>query len=121
VSGSELAAGIDAIPYPPFPTFLTLEDDDVVLDARWVELTNVVKHRALRTGNWKLYYTPTRDGARYSLYDLATDPEEQRDVAAANTLVVAVLREKLIAWMTQDGSVVRPDGIVAPRDFEMPH
>jgi arylsulfatase A-like enzyme len=47
---------------------------------------------AVRKGNWKLI--------GHELYDLATDPGEQRDVAGAQPGVVADLRAARARWIT---------------------
>lgn len=52
--------------------------------------------RAVRDGSWKLIAAAT--GTRAELYDLATDPGERRDVAAAHPDVVARLRAALDRW-----------------------
>lgn len=51
---------------------------------------------AIREGVWKLLMDP--DGSALELYDIATDPGEQRNVAAENPPVVARLRVRLEAW-----------------------
>ncbi len=57
---------------------------------------------AIRAGNWKLleYF---EDG-RLELFDLASDPFEQHDIASAQPARVRELRDKLVAWRAQVGA-----------------
>jgi arylsulfatase A-like enzyme len=57
------------------------------------------KDRMVRLGRWKLVYQPTTHGALFTLYDLVSDPECRRDVAAEHPAVVHALRERLTAWI----------------------
>jgi arylsulfatase A-like enzyme len=50
----------------------------------------------VREGNWKYIYN-VRDG-RDELYDLQTDPLEQRNVAAQHPDRSDRLRQRLVAW-----------------------
>jgi arylsulfatase A-like enzyme len=52
--------------------------------------------RAVRDGSWKLIAAAA--GTRAELYDLAADPGERRDLAAAHPDVVARLRAELDRW-----------------------
>jgi len=73
-----------------------------------------------RTQRWKLLNASGfgRDvesvEPRFELYDLAADPLEQSDVAAANPEVVAELRAAYDAWF-DDVSSTRPDNYAPPR------
>ncbi len=51
---------------------------------------------AVRQGNWKL--VAARDGRPLALFDLATDPGEQRDVATDHPDELAALRAVVDAW-----------------------
>ena len=53
-------------------------------------------YSSVRDGEWKLLHFYEDD--RVELYDLATDPAEQHDLAAANVAKAAELRAKLDAW-----------------------
>ncbi len=49
-----------------------------------------------RSGDWKLILTPLDDGSeRFELFDLATDPTEQRDLSRERPEVVAALTAEL--------------------------
>jgi arylsulfatase A-like enzyme len=49
-------------------------------------------------GNWKLHRTGPAATPRYELYDLASDPNEATNVAAANADRVTQLSAQLRAW-----------------------
>ena len=69
----------------------------------WSRRTN---RWALRHGDWKIVrYGAVAPGAAadWALYDLRTDPREQRDVAAANPVVLADLHGRYLAHRLRDG------------------
>jgi arylsulfatase A-like enzyme len=106
----------ERLPYPGITGVTDLaDDDDIYLRPEWQDMVVVAKHRALRTDRWKLLYRPTRQGPLLSLYDLAADPDERVDVAAAHPEVVAELRAQLDRWMTSDGKTVMRGGFAVPR------
>lgn len=51
---------------------------------------------AVREGNWKLLVNA--DGSGVELYDLAADPRETRNLAAAQPALVERLKEAALAW-----------------------
>lgn len=53
---------------------------------------------AVRTGQWKLLH---KAGEPDRLFDLASDEQEHRDLAAAHPARVADLRRQLVAWADQ--------------------
>jgi arylsulfatase A-like enzyme len=73
------------------------------------------KHRVLRLGDWKLLYRPTRSGVKWSLFDVAKDPDEQHDRVALDVERFAVMRDFLYAWMLDDPKLVRRGDFVVPR------
>lgn len=58
-------------------------------------------HSAWISGDWKLHRVSGTDGekARYTLYNLTTDPREQRDVAKEHPEVLADLSAQLERWL----------------------
>ena len=106
----------ERLPYPGITGSTDLADDgDIFIKPEWQDTIVVAKHRAIRSGHYKLVYQPTRTGVRWRLYDLAADPDEQREVSAAHPEVVAALRKKLETWMTSDGRTVMRGGFAVPR------
>ena len=75
-------------------------------------------YRAIRDGNWKLQVT-TRPRAAY-LYDLATDPTEQHNVAAANPAVVARLAAAIDRQNAGLPAPLWPGLIEAPVRIDVP-
>jgi hypothetical protein len=71
----------------------------------------------IRTSDKKLVYVPTRQGARWMLFDCARDPAERIDVAAAQPEVTAALRAQLLAWMLGDPRLTEREGLVVPRSL----
>lgn len=66
--------------------------------------------RTVRDGDWKLIYVPDErdraelDGTEYELYDLATDPDEMRNLAEEHPEVVEELRTVLFDWIANTGA-----------------
>jgi len=106
----------ERIPYPTITGVTDLApDDDVFLRPEWQDTVIVGKHRAIRTERWKLLYRPTRAGVRWSLYDLAADPDERTDVLAAHADVAATLKRKLEHWMLGDTRMTFRGEFLVPR------
>lgn len=65
-------------------------------------------HRAYRSGDWKLLFTPEPMGGTgaYALYDLATDPGETTDVSAEHPEIVEELAEKWERYARDHGVVI---------------
>jgi arylsulfatase A-like enzyme len=106
----------ERLPYPNITGATDLApDDDVYLKPEWQDMIVVAKHRAIRTERWKLLYQPTRGGARFSLYDLAHDPDERVDVASAHPEVAQQLKFKLQAWLLADRRMTLRGDFAVPR------
>lgn len=65
-------------------------------------------HRAYRSGDWKLIFTPEAMGGTgtYALYDLAVDPGETTDVSADYPEVVEELAQKWEGYARDNGVVI---------------
>jgi arylsulfatase A-like enzyme len=101
----------DRLPYPNVWTATeAAPDGDLFLNPRWEAVSTFAKDRAITSGSWKLVYQPAPDGAHYRLFDLAADPVERKDVAAAHPNVVTELRDKLTRFIEADGHTrLEPD------------
>jgi arylsulfatase A-like enzyme len=108
------------IPYPNVAMLTELDPrlgHDVVMRAEAEDVVLAAKHRMIRTSDKKLVYVPTRQGARWMLFDCARDPAERIDVAAAQPEVTAALRAQLLAWMLGDPRLTEREGLVVPRSL----
>jgi len=70
------------------------------------------EQKYLRSDRWKLVYRPDGEEPRLSLFDLARDPGERHDLAAAEPAVRDSLFTVLQGWMERVGS----EGSMAARD-----
>ncbi len=104
------------LPYPAVTSTTAVDaHDDIALSERFSELVTVAKHRALRTEDWKLIYRPTRAGARFSLFDMHRDAQEQHDLAEQYPEIVEKLRAALFELVARDPSVTIENGFILPR------
>ena len=90
-------------------------NNEVIVKPEYRGLTNIAKHRMIRTADHKLIYIPTREGIQWELYDEKSDPEELRNIAAQDPKLVGELREKLFSWMSLDRDSVWRNGYLVPR------
>jgi arylsulfatase A-like enzyme len=77
--------------------------------------------RAARVDDWKWVLETARgvlpsEGASGELYDLSTDPGEQRDLAKERPEVLKRVRERWRAWMN-DMATAEPRGPFASREY----
>jgi arylsulfatase A-like enzyme len=106
----------ERLPYPAITGATDLAaDGDVFMRPEVEPIVIAAKHRALRLGDFKLVYRPTRTGVRFALYDLQRDPEERVDVQARFPERFALLREKLYAWLRDDPNSVSRGDFVVPK------
>jgi arylsulfatase A-like enzyme len=106
----------ERLPYPAITGATDLAaDGDVFMRPEVEPMVIAAKHRAIRLGEWKLVYRPTRSGVHLSLYDLARDPDERTDVAASFPERFGLLRERLYAWLRDDPNAVSRGDFVVPR------
>jgi len=104
------------LPYPGVTiTTAVDEHDDIALAARYADLVTVAKHRALRTERWKVIYRPTREGPRWSLFDVQRDPRELVDLSAERPAELQAMQAALFQIVGQDPKVVIERGYILPR------
>lgn len=80
----------DATKSAPSRALFASADKSFEDDRRWIDVKRMV-----RFGRWKLHVDLRDDSRR--LYDLRSDPGEQRDIASANAAVVRTLEDLLEA------------------------
>jgi arylsulfatase A-like enzyme len=106
----------ERMPYPAVTGATELAaDGDIYMRPEIEPAVIAAKHRALRLGDWKLVYRPTRAGVSLSLYDLSHDPDERIDVAGRFPERFGELRDRLYGWMLADPAEVRRGDFVVPR------
>lgn len=102
--------------YPNVLELLEVPDKQtgtLAIKSRYRQVVIAAKDRMVRAGDWKLIYQPTTDGPLYELFDLKSDPECRRDLAATHPRIVSELRGCLESWM--NGRQVLPS---EPTDLE---
>lgn len=77
-------------------------NNEVIIKPEYFNLTNIAKHRMIRTAKYKLIYVPVKEKVKYELYDMEKDPLELNDIASQNPGVVKELKDKLFNWMAKD-------------------
>src|SRR5262249_1465599 len=91
------------LPYPGVTSTIAVDEhDDIALAARYADLVTVAKHRALRTERYKVIYRPTREGPRWSLFDVKSDPRELHDLAASLPAELQIMQAELFQLVAQD-------------------
>jgi arylsulfatase A-like enzyme len=95
--GAKAPGGIDGVSYLPTLTGKTTEQK--AHDYFYWEFFERGFQQAVREGDWK--GIRLKQGEALELYDLAGDPEEKRNVAAANPGIVKRLEERLRTCRTK--------------------
>jgi arylsulfatase A-like enzyme len=111
-NGVLLAADMDArgshyLSYPPLVEMLEVTEPDtgqVGLKREYLDLLITARQRMIRTPEWKLLYTPLKEGraAEYVLHDLRNDPQCLHNVADSHPEVLGELKARLWQWTEQD-------------------
>ncbi|MBP6742958.1 MAG: sulfatase-like hydrolase/transferase [Deltaproteobacteria bacterium] len=104
------------LPYPDVTSTTDISpDDDIAVRERYRDLVTVAKHRALRTDRYKIIYRPTRNGPRYSVYDVVQDPREVHDLVTEQPALLAQLQAALFAALASDPTVEITGDFILPR------
>ena len=97
--------GIERPPLPPMDQCTFIDESynyQFVLKPEYQNRLMQAKQRCLRTKNWKLVCTPTAAGSRhYGLFNIATDPAGETDLAASRPEVLVALRSAIERWMDE--------------------
>ena len=95
--------GVERPYLPPMDECTSIDPDynyQFVLKKKYLPRLIEAKQRCLRTRYWKLVCTPTSAGTRhFGLFQIATDPHGESDVAAGRPEVLAPLQAALERWM----------------------
>ena len=76
-------------------------DFHFVLKDKYQEAVIETKERCLRTGRFKLVYTPGKKGPIFRLFDLAADKHCERDVKKQFPQVFERMKAALVKWRDQ--------------------
>lgn len=63
-------------------------------------------HRAVRQGDWKIVWDPREDNPRWRLFDLGSDPGEQRDLAAEEPERLARMEALWDRYVRENGLIL---------------
>ena len=104
--------------YPNLLDLLEVPDTStgtLAIKREYQEIIVAAKDRMVRIGPWKLIYQPTTNGPLRALFNLASDPECLRDVAAEHPGVVERLDRLLVEWMngTRTSELVQSTDAIA--------
>jgi arylsulfatase A-like enzyme len=89
--------------------------DEIVLRKQYRHRVITARHRLLLDDDWALLYLPTRNGVRYELFHLVSDPGMTRDLTAAEPARLAGMREQMLDWLRMEPKAhVRRDYVVFP-------
>lgn len=88
---------------------------EIHVDPRYADTVIMAKHRMLLADGRKLLYIPTRDGVRFELYDPWGDPDETRELSAAEPERLAAMKAQLYEWLLSDPEMVRVGDFALPR------
>jgi arylsulfatase A-like enzyme len=97
LTGAAAPGGIDGLSY--LPTLLGKPSEQKAHDYFYWEFFERGFQQAVREGDWK--GIRLKQGEPLELYNLASDPEEKRNVAAANAGIVQRLEERLKTCRTK--------------------
>jgi len=116
----DIFATIAAAAGAKLPTGRTVDSEDILAGPakRPALFWRSGDYRAVRAGDWKLQVTKRPEKAR--LYNLAADPTEQYDLAAAEPTRVAAMRAMLEAQNKGMAKPIWPGLIEAPVRIDVP-
>jgi hypothetical protein len=72
---------------------------DVVLHDQYENMIVTAKHRAWIRDDYKLVYFPTKEGAKFELYQRKLDPENLTDLAMKEPVTLAGMRRELFSFI----------------------
>lgn len=67
-------------------------DDDIAVRERYRDLVTVASTGPCATDRYKIIYRPTRNGPRYSVFDVVRDPREIHDLVTEQPALLARLK-----------------------------
>ncbi len=104
------------IMYPDITGISTIDfnyNDEITVTPYYDNLITIAKHRAIIANNYKLIYMPTHYGQDYELYDIAKDPEEQKNIYTTSPQSVAY-KHKFFSIFHSDSKIKIYNGYLVP-------
>lgn len=97
--------GVERPHLPPMDECTWIDEDynyQFVVKPEYRDRIVEAKQRCLRTKNWKLVCTPTKQGSRhFGLFHMASDPHGETDVASSRPEVLEPMKTSLERWMDE--------------------
>ena len=97
--------GVERPHLPPMDECTWIDEDynyQFVVKPEYRERIVQAKQRCLRTKDWKLVCTPTKQGSRhFGLFHMAADPHGESDLASSRPEVLAPMKAALERWMDE--------------------
>jgi len=97
--------GVERPHLPPMDECTWIDEDynyQFVVKPEYRERIVEAKQRCLRTRDWKIVCTPTKQGGRhFGLFHMAADPFAETDVASSRPEVLAPMKAAIERWMDE--------------------
>jgi hypothetical protein len=110
----------DRVAYPPITELAKLENDRIVVDDRYMPVVRAAKHRAAISPPYKLVYRPDRAGATYALFDIESDPFDERDISPEQPELAERLKAALKRSVLRHAPMIEVDGYFLTRPAPPP-
>jgi hypothetical protein len=110
----------DRVAYPPITEMAKLENERIVVDDRYMPVVRAAKHRAAIYPPYKLVYRPDRAGATYALFNIDTDPFDERDISRDHPEIAHYLKDALRRSVLRHASMIEVDGYFLTRPAPPP-
>lgn len=105
------------IMYPDITGFSAIEFDyngEVCVSHDYRNLTDIAKHRAVKSGDFKLIYMPTQHGIEYELYNTKKDPDERDNIFLSDRESAGRLKKILFDFAAEDSGAAEVNGYIIP-------
>lgn len=109
------------LPYPDVTTTTDISpSNEISVSPQYQDLVTVAKHRSLRTERYKIIYRPTRQGPRYSVFDVKTDPEQRNDLSTSSEALLMQMKNELFRALRHDSTVEITGDFILPKESAPP-
>lgn len=107
----------DRLYYPDITGISAIEFDynkEVYVSGRYKNLTKIARHRAIVSGNYKLIYMPTKNGIKYELYNIKTDPDERINIYSMDRNTAERMKRVFYKYVSADSGTNVINGYLVP-------